>query len=249
MTTQEFSNEFDVLYNNIMSNQAPGLDEYEKSVFLTKAQNEIIKAYFDPTQNKSMSGFDGSEVRQIDFSKLITTLVKSFSDFSTSNFDHRTNSKSAQFPVDTMMVINETAEVTRNSDTVLLTVIPISYTQYSMLMSKPFKRPLHYQAWRVLSSSTPANLTFDIIIGPNDSLTKYTIRYVKRPTPIILTNLEETSIDGISIKTECILDKILHHDILQRAVELAKASYAGDLGSQVSLGVNSQTNLGMVSTK
>ena len=45
MTTQEFSNEFDVLYNNIMSNQAPGLDEYEKSVFLTKAQNEILKNY------------------------------------------------------------------------------------------------------------------------------------------------------------------------------------------------------------
>ena len=36
MTTQEFSNEFDVLYNNA-GNQAPGLDEYEKSVFLTKA--------------------------------------------------------------------------------------------------------------------------------------------------------------------------------------------------------------------
>ena len=37
MTTPEFSNEFDVLYNNIMSNAAPGLNEYEKSVFLTKA--------------------------------------------------------------------------------------------------------------------------------------------------------------------------------------------------------------------
>ncbi len=33
----EFSSEFDVLYNNITSNQAPGLDDYEKSVFLTKA--------------------------------------------------------------------------------------------------------------------------------------------------------------------------------------------------------------------
>jgi len=37
MTTGEFSNEFDLLYNNIMSNSAPGLNEYEKSVFLTKA--------------------------------------------------------------------------------------------------------------------------------------------------------------------------------------------------------------------
>lgn len=37
MTLAEMSNEFDVLFNNIMSNQAPGIDEYEKSLFLTKA--------------------------------------------------------------------------------------------------------------------------------------------------------------------------------------------------------------------
>ena len=56
MTNSEFSNEFDILYNNIMSNQAPGLDEYEKSVFLTKAQDEIVKSYFSPTGNKAMEG-------------------------------------------------------------------------------------------------------------------------------------------------------------------------------------------------
>lgn len=61
MTTSEFSNQFDVLYNNIMSNQAPGLDEYEKSVFLTKAQDEIVKAYFNPKGNKFLEGFDGNE--------------------------------------------------------------------------------------------------------------------------------------------------------------------------------------------
>ncbi len=70
MTIQEFSNEFDVLYNNIMSNQAPGLDEYEKSVFLTKAQSEIIKNYFNPKGNKYQEGFDGSQKRQVDFSIL-----------------------------------------------------------------------------------------------------------------------------------------------------------------------------------
>ena len=70
MTNSEFSNEFDILYNNIMSNQAPGLDEYEKSVFLTKAQDEIVKSYFSPTGNKAMEGFDGNERRQIDFSML-----------------------------------------------------------------------------------------------------------------------------------------------------------------------------------
>ena len=80
MTNAEFSNQFDVLYNNIMSNQAPGLDEYEKSVFLTKAQNEIVLSYFNPRGNKYIEGFDGSEERQIDFSMLMrTSTVTSFS--------------------------------------------------------------------------------------------------------------------------------------------------------------------------
>ena len=35
MTTQEFDTEFDVLYNNITSNQAPGLNAYEKRLLYT----------------------------------------------------------------------------------------------------------------------------------------------------------------------------------------------------------------------
>jgi hypothetical protein len=46
MTLEEFSLEFDVLYNNISSNKAPGLNEYEKSIFLTLAQEQIIKELY-----------------------------------------------------------------------------------------------------------------------------------------------------------------------------------------------------------
>ena len=51
MTTLEFSNEFDLLINAYANNNAFGdsydknnlaFDEYEKSIFLTKAQEEII---------------------------------------------------------------------------------------------------------------------------------------------------------------------------------------------------------------
>ena len=70
MTCEEFSNEFDILYNNVMSNQAPGLDEYEKSVFLTRAQDDIVKRYFTPKGNKDFEGFDSSLKRNMDFSSL-----------------------------------------------------------------------------------------------------------------------------------------------------------------------------------
>lgn len=56
MNVVEFSNSFDILYNNIMSNAAPGINEYEKSVLLTKAQDEILKNYFNPQGNKYQEG-------------------------------------------------------------------------------------------------------------------------------------------------------------------------------------------------
>ena len=128
MTNLEFSNEFDVLYNNITSNQAPGLDEYEKSVFLTKAQDEIIKAYFNPRTNKTQEGFDGNEKRQIDFSMIMRSHIYTYSKgapdpFTTSFFDLRDNTKAVALNPDILMFVNEYVEVTRNDKTVRLTVV------------------------------------------------------------------------------------------------------------------------------
>lgn len=238
MTNQEFSNEFDILYNNISSNQAPGLDEYEKSVFLTKAQDEIVKNYFNPKGNKYQEGFDGNEKRQIDFSMI--TKTKSYTTFSASTFDGRINNKSVNLETDIMMLINEFADVTRGGNTVRLSVIPLNYREYTRLMSKPYKRPLKFQAWRILDNNSGARNRAEVIIGPNDVLTEYTIRYIKRPRAIILSDLEGVTLDGKNTEQTCELDPILHQEILQRAVELAKAAYAGDLNSNVELGKRSE---------
>ena len=290
MTTQEFSNQFDVLYNNVMSNQAPGLDEYEKSVFLTKAQNEIVLSYFNPKTNKLFEGFDGNERRQVDFSMLMKSYestdfnnaiytLRNTSGPETSDHIFKNGIASIPIPDDVLVYVNESLAVSRGAtvvppatgsidshyhiaggSTVYLSVIPISYIEYTRLMSKPFKRPTHYQAWRLINgkevtsgSGTDATTTFnhrcDLVAGPSDIPTKYIARYIKRPTPIILADLETEglSIDGEDSTTECELDPIIHQDILQRAVELAKAAYTGDLSSQVGLGSTSQTNVGVPS--
>lgn len=310
MTNEEFSNEFDVLYNNITSNQAPGIDEYEKSVFLTKAQDEIIKAYFNPKTNKVQEGFDGSERRQIDFSMItrsstfktriflsgtttedtpkilkaaLDSLVSDANkdyvsgevvvpDGATSEvviitdkslewsnkpativtplkdafFDARDNTKSVELDKNILMFTNEYVVVTRGNQKVRLTVIPINYNEYNRLMSKPYKRPLKFNAWRLIDNSNSKNLA-ELVVGPNDIITQYSIRYIKRPNPIILSSLEgDLSIDGLSVATKCELDPILHPEILQRAVELAKAAYVGDLNSQIGLGQTSHTEIGVV---
>ena len=117
MTNQEFSNEFDILYNNVMSNQAPGLDEYEKSVFLTKAQDEIVKSYFNPKLNKVQEGFDNSERRQIDFSMIIKTVkaTKITNDSGLIKLYPNEGSELYQIPEKIMMFINESLKVRRDS--------------------------------------------------------------------------------------------------------------------------------------
>ena len=64
MTLQEFSLEFDILYNNITSNSAPPLNEYEKSVFLTMAQLEIVKELYSGRNQLGLAVETNEEVRQ-----------------------------------------------------------------------------------------------------------------------------------------------------------------------------------------
>lgn len=162
-------------------------------------------------------------------------------------FDMRDNTKSVILNKDILMFINEYVEVERNSSTTRLTVLPINYTEYSRLMSKPFKRPLKNQAWRLLGASNNNESMAELVVGNGDTISKYVIRYIKRPNAIILDNLVGVSMDGNKTKAQsCELDPILHEEILQRAVELAKAAYVGDLNSQIALGNSSQTNIGFI---
>lgn len=235
MTLSEFSNEFDVLYNNIRSNQGPGLDEYEKSVFLTKAQSELIKNYFNPKGNKYQEGFDGSQKRQIDFSNLIETFsVTPSLPSPDSFFGNIEGAVQVNWPTNMFLPINEVVDVTPRLSTVdkRLQVIPIKFDEYTRLASKPYKQPLKNQAWRIINGEDNINL----IIGHLNEAKKYHLRYIRHPKPIILENLIGVTIQKIDKATPCELDIEIHHEILQRAVELAKAAYLGDLKSDIELG-------------
>ena len=138
-------------------------------------------------------------------------------------------------------------------------VVPIKYTEYMRLMSKPFKEPLKNMAWRIIikgregdadvDKSTGDPTTVDstvsskveIVVTTADkkkyksdgSFIKYNIRYVRRPRPIILTDLSDTfgedlTINGYNKAMTCELNESTHEAILQRAVELAKIAWAGN---------------------
>ena len=154
MTLEEFSTEFDVLYNSITSNAAPGFNDYEKSVLLTLAQEELIKSYFVANNNTTGVGLDGSQKRHYDFSTLIKvkTLNNIIDSIWTTRADVPVFNKDANniflVPNDVFLVLNEYLTVKNNS----YTVFPISYDSYNLLMSKPFPYPNKRQAWRLDSS-------------------------------------------------------------------------------------------------
>ena len=244
MSPSEFSEQFDVLYNNITSNKAPGLDEYEKSVFLTKGQEELIKNHFNPRSNNVQQGFDESNKRQSDFSTLIVSEQLSAAAPQTIKFDPR--SIAFKYPA-VFITLNEQIYSGNTS----YVIKPISFEEYDRLMSKPYKYPPKRMAWRLLTNiDTDSGNAIAEVIGvfKNSSNVTYSRRYVKKPYPIILTNLG-TLQTGLTIQGESTpysntvgseLPEELHEEILQRAVELAKAAWVGDMNTTLQMGGRSE---------
>lgn len=266
MTTQEFSNTFDTLLNSYNSQGMFGeqaskgeivLDEYEKSVLLTQAQDIILKQYFEG--GGVNGGFDDSARRQVDFSNLITVeeLAKEASPTITP-YDERSvvyKTPATDIGVEgapiykakVLYILNEKIVVSATSGSPAVTtkrqyvVVPINYKEYDRQMSKAYAQPLKKQAWRLFQDSgVNGNSTIDLyseIIPVEGSIAtgetpKYKIRYIRRPRPIVLTNLDFTTqadleIDGVKTISECELNPILHMEILNKAVELAYSTRGG----------------------
>lgn len=224
MTAQEFSSEFDLLYNNISSAQAPGLTEYEKSVFLTKAQDEIIKNYFTNVQggNKYQQGIEDSNKRYADFSALLTVAVLNAETTNVVPFDDR--GKIFKLPdgktdKKVMIVITEifkTGKSTSENENPPLTsyqVIPLKFDEYIRLMAKPSSDPLKRQVWKLMGNSESGNGSIEIVPHwkeKDNNINILVLKYIRKPYPIILEDLssQELSIEGqTNQKTKITIDK------------------------------------------
>lgn len=242
MTVKEFSNEFDIAYNSIASNAAPGIDVYEKSVYLTRAQLEIVNNYFNPRGNKYQTGFEQSSKRRVDLRELVKGAVSVTA--AAGGDDDRIDLEDSQMyriKNEVFLIIQEKALVTSSDPCVNNTYIkvkPVTHDEYNRQEDNPFKNPNEDVIWR-LDYST---ISFGGQQGVDDArvvelispytITQYKYRYVKYPAPIILANLsseypnETLSIDGVNTSQTCELNENIHREILNRAVELAVADYA-----------------------
>lgn len=220
MTNQEFSNEFDILYNNISSNQAPGLDEYEKSVFLTDAQESLVLDMITGN-NPTGDSFEKTE----ELREYLTNLVKSAR---LSPIEDRMtlkiSDKSTMYnpPQDLWFIVYESVTLDENeldcNTPDSIKVIPITHDEYSKIRNNPFRRPEKNRVLRL-------NISNKIELVSKYKINDYTIRYISRLEPIILIDLKDgLSIRGETKETNCKLNPALHEAILERAVQLAKVS-------------------------
>lgn len=238
MTLLEFENEFNIQYDSIASMDAPGLDAYEISVFLTRAQLELVKEHFGD-KNKYQESFEGSSKRRADLKELVKPLMitptMSTDGLTPKSFD-------VTLPSDHFMTVYEVGYYTppgcENSE--MIEIVPIKYDELSNMLKNPFRGPLKKRGFRLDLASLNGNKRSEIVVG--DNIEVYQIRYVKRPSPIVLTDLggissEPLSIDGVVLPMECELDEEFHREILDRAVQLAMMAYKPEmLQANVQLG-------------
>ena len=224
MNSFEFRTQFDLLYNNINSNAAPSLDDFEVSVFLTMAQKAIVKNIY---KGEKGLGLQENEETRRAISPI--TEEKSFSkgEFAASNItsEHLLDCLSENI----LFILSESCKLNNtkcNTDS-YLDVVPVYYDSIQTILKNPFRRNTDK---RILRLEKDGKICLYCTQSVWDSLDKYYIRYIRKPYPIILSNLSiiGETIDGKTMPLQngkfgiCELDPLMQLQIITTAVQLAQ---------------------------
>lgn len=198
MTLEELSNEFDVIVNSYDNSQSLVFNEYEKSIYLTKAQEYIIKELY--------RNYEGTE----ELNSYLKTLIKD----KTYTIEDSTNIE-LDYPNNFLYILKEYANInTTCKSNNRVDVLPITQDEYNEVVENPFRG----------SKSKVLRLEEDKIKLITDlPIISYTMTYLSNPSPIILIDLPNgLTINNESEKSTTIeTSESIHREILDKAVQLA----------------------------
>ncbi len=225
MTTQEFSDAFDTLLQQQVLDNSVSVDEYEKSLFLTQAQNDIVLSFYNGNNN-TLDSFEKTEEIRRYLAPLVKTKTYTLEDaVDSSSYDNvaaiSSNSHLFQLPKDNYFIIYEKANIDIDTcKNIEVTIVPTTHNEYNIIKKNPFRT---FNNKRGLRLDITENLVEIITKGV---LNNYFIRYVCKPKPIILVSLQSDnlSIEGEKNAQTCVLSESLHNRILKQAVALAIAT-------------------------
>lgn len=223
MDTTGFSNEFDVLIDSYRrfkdfdsKEELDSLDfnEYEKSIFLTEAQQQIVIELYTGRNEKGAS-FEATE----ELRAYLRNLIKSATLEEQISVRSNLRVQSFKLPSDLLFIVYEEAVIQDDnagcSNGNTISIVPVTWDSLHRTKNNPFREPNKRRALRLDSGSSIIEVYSQYHIG------KYTIEYLVKPTPIILADFSEVTIDGFNKITECKLDSAIHRQVLERAVQLA----------------------------
>lgn len=211
-TSEEWSVNFDILYNNISSDQAPGLTEYEKSVFLTQAQEAVI---LDLYKGTSGDAFETTEEVTRYLSSLVKINCPDDDDVKVLQATKEgVNMYAYVLPKDVWFVTYQSGSITIGENTRDVIVVPSRQDSLYKDLNNPFKGP---NKNKVLAISEEGS----IILYSKYPISTFYIKYLKRPNPIVLEDSEMpvNGIEGFEVE----IPESLHNQVLYKAVQLAKA--------------------------
>ena len=219
MDVQELSNLFDTLLQPYITKDVSGeqntlaFDEYEKSIFLTKAQEQIVLELYQELEQ--------SEENR----KYLSNLIKTGNYIPVGEQDEtliNNTFKSYKVEIEdsVLFMIYEQCTLSDENNCInsrIVSVVPTIHDDLDKVLKNPFKSPNNRKVIR---------LDFDnkIELISKYNISNYKIRYLKKPNPIILVKLEDLNIDKKQEVSNGETNPILHERIVQRAVQLAVQS-------------------------
>lgn len=218
MTNKEFSDGFSTLLNSFGITPDITLDEYEKSTFLTNAQEELIIDIYSGRNVVYGKSFEQTEEIRRYLSNLVETYETSTK--VTGKLGLSQDSVFFNIPQDTWFITYEVAFLKDSRlgclDGIEASVVPLPQDDLYRAKDNPFRGPSKDRVLRLDIKSDLAELISKYNVD------KYLMRYISQPTPIILEDLPDgLSINGVSTESECELNPVVHRAILERAVQLA----------------------------
>lgn len=218
MNIEQFSAEFDVLLNSYSIIPEEGrtdpfaFTEYEKSVFLTKAQDSLVIDLYSGRNSLGLSFESTEEAR-----RYLAELVQEF----TYNIPTPSTIVDIQLPKDLWFITYEECKLSDDTvgclDGTYILVTPVREDELYKTQRNPFKGPSGKRVLRI-DVNNIIKLISKFKIG------EYHCYYINKPTPIILTDIGDLNISGYSEPMECMLDDSLHNTIVEIAVRLALIS-------------------------
>lgn len=262
MTNPEFSNEFDILAQSyfleggftVSDSSLFAFNEYEKSIFLTKAEEQYVLSLYNG-KNAGGDKFEATEEMRRYLHNLVAEyFTETPVESSTKNYlnksyrgmaKHGTSFKSTLFalPDDVWFITYESVTTTADESkpdcdgglSIVQDVVPVTQDEFHRIKRNPFRGPSYRRALRLDLSDTAGNQSDVVEIISKYDIGSYYMRYIKRLEPIILVDLPDSlQINGRSKACECKLHEAMHRDILDLAVRLAIASRSSLLSSKKS---------------